>query len=329
MNRNRRSHIPDRLTICSAGDEKYATGLRVALFSALETAREPANIVVLDGGLRDPSVWRRMVGAHPHCAHCEVVSPDLRVFASYPNHERFPPAAWIRLLLPDLMPDTRRLIYIDSDAMVRTDLGALWRATITGPAIAAVRDFINPTFATGLPHAVSALGVPAETPYYNTGVLVLDLEAWRRDALSQRAVDYVRDHGKTIRFADQDALNAVAVGRVVELPPRWNVQVGAFAMPALIERDERTGGVLADVEALKASAAIVHFTVVKPWQPESIRAQRWSVVMHIEFARIAARFTDDSRLQQIMSASRWSTAMMRRFVHAISNRLNARGHRSC
>jgi lipopolysaccharide biosynthesis glycosyltransferase len=307
------------LTICAASDASYEPGLRVALFSALEAARENVSIIVLDAGLRDSTAWPRMLGAHPRCAECRVVTANLDRAKSYPCQERFGPGSWLRLFLGELLADVDRVIYLDADVLVRDDLGMLWKESTDGAAIAAVRDYKIPTFASGLPHAVSALGVSGETPYYNAGVLLLDLDAWRRESLSQRALEYVRDHGDTIRFADQDAINAVAPGRIHELHPRWNVQVGAGNARSTIAGFPALDDPAADKP--RASAAIVHFTGFKPWQPEGVRASAWSIRMHIEFARITARFSDTSRLNMIGSSALWGARLLRRIPTAIRRRI--------
>jgi lipopolysaccharide biosynthesis glycosyltransferase len=219
-----------------------------------------------------------------------------------------------------MIPDATRLIYLDSDVLVRADLGPLWREP-TELAVAAVRDLKCPTFATGLPHAIAALGVAPETPYYNSGVLLLNLDAWRRENLTQRATGYIHDHGTTIKFADQDPLNAVTAGRVHELDPVWNAQVAPMNDRAIVERDRTEQGVLADLKTLRREARIVHFTGYKPWQPEGLRASRWSIALHVEFARVAAKFSDQPRSHQISAGSRWAGRLLRRSVYAARKRL--------
>lgn len=311
------------LTLCAASDATYETGLRVALFSALETLSAPATIIVFDAGLTDPAMWRCMLSAHPRCARCHIIAADVDLLGSYPGQHRFGPAAWVRLFLADLLPDVERLIYIDADVMVRTDLGALWAEPTNSAAIAAVREVKHPTFATGLPHAVSALSIPPETPYFNTGVLLMDLGAWRRGDLTRRAVDYIRDYGDTIRFADQDPINAIAAGHVHELEPRWNVQVSADNTRSTLGRYDSRRGPEFRVNALRDQAAIIHFNGYKPWQPEGIQASAWSIGLHIDFARIAVKFSDRSKLERVCAGCMWTMRLLRRCARALRRRSHA------
>jgi lipopolysaccharide biosynthesis glycosyltransferase len=309
------------LTICAASDERYASGLRVALFSALEALNGAARVIILDAGLRDPHGWTRALSTHPRCGDCDVVSVDVGRFRTLPCQDRFGPASWLRLFLPDLLSNVDRLIYLDADVLVRADLGALWTESSGGAAISAVRDYLFPTFSTGLPHAVSALGVEPDTPYFNAGVLLLDLAAWRRDLLTERAIDFVRIHGDTVRFADQDALNAVTAGLVHELDPRWNVQLGMGSARAVLEHLRTPDELFTGAGTLRARAAIIHFTAFKPWQAEGLRASRWSIGLHFAFARLNVRFATRSRMHLLAAAALWGARFSYRVPRALRRRI--------
>ena len=118
------------LTICAASDAHYATGLRVALFSALEFLAQPARVVIVDMGLEDPLRLEATVSAHSHCIRCDCVDGRLDRLGEHQNLERLGLTPWslerygvatlVRLFLPDLLPDVRRVIFLDSDVLVRT-----------------------------------------------------------------------------------------------------------------------------------------------------------------------------------------------------------------
>ena len=61
-----------------------------------------------------------------------------------------------------------------------------------------------------------------DDPYFNSGVLVLDLEEWRTEQHGKRVMDFIRANGAHCPWLDQDALNAVFRGRWKPLGSRWN-----------------------------------------------------------------------------------------------------------
>ncbi|GIG02971.1 glycosyltransferase family 8 protein [Catellatospora citrea] len=130
---------------------------------------------------------------------------------------------YLRLLLPDLIGDqARRLLYLDADVQVCGDLTPLWEVDLGDAPLAAVRDAFTATFAThgGVPGAGAEHDPDA--PYFNSGVLLMNLPVWRRERVSARCLAYLADHADRLRFPDQDALNLVAYGTWLRLPHRWN-----------------------------------------------------------------------------------------------------------
>lgn len=175
-----------------------------------------------------------------------------------PNTEYLPPAALYRLLLPDLLPDADRVIYLDCDTLIADDLSALASMPVDGE-LAAVRDAGAPVAAGPSGTDWQNLGLSPGTPYFNSGVLVADLERWRSERIGRRAIEVLRAHSP--RWGDQCALNAVVAGRWHELARRWNLQTADVQGRGLAWAMWRD-----DVEHAIADPAVIHFTERdKPW----------------------------------------------------------------
>ena len=131
---------------------------------------------------------------------------------------RFPPAIWYRTFLPDLLSDAARVVYLDCDTLVLGDIADLAGVELDGCAIGAVHNV-----SLGNDADVARAGLTDGVRYFNSGVLVLDLDAWRRDGIAERVRAEARS-APNAPFPDQDALNAVLAHRRQPLSPRWNVQ---------------------------------------------------------------------------------------------------------
>jgi lipopolysaccharide biosynthesis glycosyltransferase len=284
-----------------AADERFAFAIGVALFSALRhlPAGSPLQVYVLDNGLSAGSraaVARIAERAGRSDALRWVALPPERL-ARIPISGRLRAAAYARLLITELVDaDVERVVYLDADVLVRGDLSPLWRLDLGGAVIGAVPD----TGITRAGHGLSAVRERApDEPYYNTGVLLIDVPGWRATGLALRALDFA-SRG-VLRFADQDALNAV-VERWQRLDETWNLQVGniGLARRRLISDRE---GYRRERIALK-TATILHFTgpAPRPWEPacESPRAREW-----------ARAFTESgwhTRRQALAWRMRWTLA---------------------
>ena len=66
------------------------------------------------------------------------------------------------------------------------------------------------------------LGMADEQPYFNSGVLLVNLAKWRQDGTEQTILGYYRDMGGNLVAPDQDAINGAIPGRILQLPPRYN-----------------------------------------------------------------------------------------------------------
>jgi lipopolysaccharide biosynthesis glycosyltransferase len=106
------------------------------------------------------------------------------------------------------------------------------------------------------------LGIePAD--YFNSGVVLMNLEQMRRDGSSRALLDYAVAHAPELAWPDQDALNVVLGRRRVPLHPRWNCMNSVLMFPWAAD----VFGEEAVAEA-RARPAIRHFegpTINKPW----------------------------------------------------------------
>lgn len=221
------------MDIAFAFDETYADHAQVAVESVLETHGHRTDITFWL--LTTPAVVKERGGALRRQADGRA---GLRLLSTGDEYRDLPLAdtrewSWLgylstgmylRLLLPDLVDaDLDRLLYLDVDVHVCGDLSPLWELPLPGDVpLAAVRDAYTPTIGAqgGVPGAGDEHG--PQSPYFNSGVLLMHLPAWRRQDVSGRSLDYLTRHAGGLRFPDQDALNLAAYGRWLRLPHRWN-----------------------------------------------------------------------------------------------------------
>ena len=135
-------------------------------------------------------------------------------------------STYSRLLLPDLIPkQVSRLIYLDCDVICKADLEELWTTDFDGHALLAVPDMMPEAESVSSPCGIQMYRefcLPAELPILNAGVMVLNLEKWRREEIALQALEYLRVARDYIRWHDQEAI----------ITPSW---------PATGERWTRTG----------------------------------------------------------------------------------------
>ncbi|MGH3566296.1 MAG: glycosyltransferase family 8 protein [Pseudonocardia sp.] len=201
------------------------------------------------------------------------LSAELRQVAT--RHEEWPvsgwvsPAVYLRLTAAESLPEFTRALYLDVDTLVLRDLRPLLATDLGGAPLGAVRDPQNPVLKSGIAlPGWAELGLPGEREYFNSGVMLLDLDVCRRTGLFERASSFLTCHPSSARFWDQDALNWAADDSWCRLERQWNT----FALTPLIDRGRFVHYAehiipLSELVDDERGAAVLHFAGPdKPWR---------------------------------------------------------------
>lgn len=248
--------MTDAIHVAACCDENYIAYANVMMLSAIEaTASGHLHFHLIDCGISSQGINQLRDSVEGRGATLSVYQPDDRPFEGLPTH-RYGSAVYQRIILPEYIPtDITRVLYIDSDTLVRADLGSLWKTDLRGNPVAAVENLS--------PKACVDIGIP-RTEYFNSGVLIMDLDLWRSEAIHWQVTDYARQHAHQLQFVDQCSLNAILHKRWVRLHARWNQQSDIYGVIAKY-LDGGTYG-REELEQAILDPGIVHFTgKQKPW----------------------------------------------------------------
>lgn len=180
---------------------------------------------------------------------------------------RYSEAASYRLLLPELLPDVDKIIYIDCDIVVRQDLAALYSSTELGDNLIAA---IYEAPIEGQAERWKALGCDSGK-YFNSGFLIMNLKQMREEGTSRKLLDALRTDW--LEFPDQDALNQVCQGRVLPLSPIYN-GIRTFFLPQYKKDFLAQYGSEALWDEVQTSGTI-HYTGGKPWNLFTVKFDKW------------------------------------------------------
>jgi len=136
-----------------------------------------------------------------------------------PRWDYISPAMWFRIFLPELLPDVDRILYLDVDTIVLASLDDMFATDLDGSYVAAVSNVVP------LPELgrISRLGLDDPRDYFNSGVLLMNLDLMRRDGCSRKLHEFGVANGGDLLWPDQDTLNIVLGERRRRLHPRWNL----------------------------------------------------------------------------------------------------------
>ena len=252
------------VAIACGADNRYVQPLAVMLKSALVNLSldRAVEVYIIDGGLASTHKQDLLRSWNRRGVSVRWLLPPESLFTGLPLWGRMPVSTYYKLVLADMLPRTlHKVIWLDCDMVVTADLAWLWDNDLGGHHALAAQDPVVPHVSSrnGVAH-YEQLGIPPLTKYFNAGVMVVDLDLWRKHKIPERVFEYLRRHRESVVFWDQEGLNAVLAGNWGELDPRWN-HSATVPCPRT-----STISVSALAEQRLHEPWIIHFTGnLKPW----------------------------------------------------------------
>ncbi|QFP80360.1 glycosyltransferase family 8 protein [Latilactobacillus graminis] len=252
----------DAINIVSATNSKFVETLAILYASILnhnDSFRRYAFYVMEDHlTARDRAVLQQVVGHFD--ADLTFVTVDESCLANTVESDRILKTAYYRILIPNVLPQLDRALYIDCDALCVTNLARLWDIDLGQSFLAAVED-------AGFHQRLEKMAITYQSPrYFNSGVMLMNLKKWRQHQIVERVLTFINQHPEKLRFHDQDALNAILHDRWIHLHPQWNAQTNIL-MQTITPPTEQLKKQFAET---RRAPSLVHFCGhEKPWQPTS------------------------------------------------------------
>lgn len=232
--------------IVFAINDGYAWQLCVTVASVLEN-NQNVRFVVLANDLTDASKQKieAIVSKYPNAA-VKFVRPDKELFANLKlNMDHISIETYFRYVIPDILPDEDRCLYLDADLVVNANLDSFYNLDLGTNYCAGVAD-IGPEIAVHKP----TIGFADSDMYINAGVLLMNLRQMRKDNIVAQLFKNNLDLADQIYYQDQDIINITLRGRIVPADCIYNFETN-------LSKNHPTK---------RWQAKIIHYTgSVKPW----------------------------------------------------------------
>ena len=204
------------MTIAYASDRNYAALTAISAVSALR--HNPGTRIVLLGYNLEADA-QELVRSRVEKAGGEFVYKDVSPAIGKLVEQGVCPytsyAAYARIFIPEVLEEEGRLLYLDCDTLVDGPLGELFAIDLQNKPFALGYDCI-------LSHFKRYIRQPQELPYYNTGVMLIDLAAWRSHRCTERVLAELAHPGGPNPLGDQDIIVRVFPQETYPIDPKWN-----------------------------------------------------------------------------------------------------------
>lgn len=208
------------MNIVYSSDNNYAQHLCVSMVSLFEnnTDIDDINVFIISNDIPDESKVKLNNTAEEYnkkltwidfAPYREKLTLDLEWNISI--------SSYARLFLAEMLPEwCHRVIYIDCDTVVCGSLKDLVNMNMQGASVAGVNDLVLDTFK-------EKVGLKPTQQYINAGILLIDLEKWRKDNITSVFVNFINERHGRVTHHDQGTINATLFDSCLLLDPKYNV----------------------------------------------------------------------------------------------------------
>ena len=205
------------MNICFATDDNYVKTTAIAIMSVLLTNKdEEISFYILSQSLTEENkeILKSTVlrySSKSHIQFCILTSSIIDKFSSTikkENHVSL--ATYIRLFIPILLPNNvQKILYLDGDIICTDSLRPLYETDLKDCSLVAAHDE-----RTCDSESFQRLKYPMENGYFGAGVLLINVDYWRKNNIQQKTLDFVFKNKEICVWHDQDALNKILNGTV-------------------------------------------------------------------------------------------------------------------
>lgn len=189
---------------------------------------------------------------------------------SFRTSAHFTVESYFRSMIPYVLSNFDKIIYCDSDLLWQKDCAELYGLDIGDHLMAGIED---PLYV-GLKNTdeylstynENVLGIHKDTPYINTGVIIMNLNMFR----TLFSLEYILQHAAdgNFLFCDQDCLNVLCEGHTMLLDARWNVMTDTMGSNLDVIKKGRKEIADSYISSRKDPYVVHYADAKKPWQQE-------------------------------------------------------------
>ena len=224
------------IPVVFASDNNYVPMVTTTIYSMLRNASDAYryDIVVLHEGIEweNQERMKAFFGQFENAGlqFCDV-SRFVDQYELTTNNPHISNETYYRFLIQELLPYYSKVLYLDSDLIVKGDVAELFSVDLGDNLLAAVRDVdycgnLNMKDGIRMRYTKEVLGMRQPYDYFQAGVLVLNTKAMRKLHPMEKWLEFASDDRYI--YNDQDILNAHCQGRVKYLDYDWNVMTDCF-----------------------------------------------------------------------------------------------------
>lgn len=214
----------NKIPLFFATDDNYVPYLLVTLESIVNNASKNNEYIfyVLNNGIKEENITKVNKYNHDNfrVEFVNVAEKMEKVGSTLHTRDYYSKSTYYRLFIPSMFPEYDKVLYLDCDIAVLSDIADLYNTDLGDNLVGGVPDEavnLTPEF---ILYVEKFLGVEA-SKYFNAGILLMNTKELRKINFENVFINLIGSY--TFNVAqDQDYLNVICKDRVCFVPQTWN-----------------------------------------------------------------------------------------------------------
>lgn len=258
------------INICLATDENYLKYMATTMVSILASSNRNDNLsfYILCNNISNDS--KKYIENLKRFKDFKInfIDMDIKDFADFPaGGPHISNTTYYRYKIADICKDIDKIIYLDCDMIIKSSLQELFDEDISNYLLGGVEDVgyyywkdKNPDF-------------KCKGFYINAGMLLINLDAWRKENIGDKLMQYTAEHHNEIIIGDQDVINTVCKNKIKPLKYSYNVQDSFYRTKLEVYENPNRN----EIVSASLKPTILHYTNTrKPWDDFTMnRSKDW------------------------------------------------------
>lgn len=215
------------IPIFFAADDKYTKFMMVTIKSIIEHASKNNQykmyVLHIDITPENQTLVKQMETSNCKIEFVDVTEELKKIEKKISLRDYYTATTYYRVFIANLYPEYDKVLYVDSDTIIRDDIANLYQYDLGKKYIGAVRDQLVVQVDIYGDYVEKVLGI-SRGAYFNAGVVLINCEEFRKKNILKQFVDLLGTYTFVVA-QDQDYLNILCKDNVLWLDPRWNVQM--------------------------------------------------------------------------------------------------------
>lgn len=223
----------NNVALALATDDYFAPYMAVTLKSIIDNSSADRNydILVLSADVSEQNKTRilKQISGFKNFS-IRFINPTKKIkgFTPYLHGHFGHIETYYRLILPELLPAYKKIIYLDSDMVIKTDIAELFEENIDGYMLAACNDADTAGLYNGYQkgkkdYMDKILCIKEPYKYFQAGTILFNLDEIRKAYSSEKILNFASKEKWELQ--DQDVLNKLCEGKVKYIDMSWNAMV--------------------------------------------------------------------------------------------------------